>query len=77
MTQLEDDRRRLNRSINERVAYVIDGLAQGVSGTNRAAREINNLLRTDGEDIERLKLDINSICQQLEIVLVSARRMLK
>lgn len=74
---MSDDRRQLNRSWNERIAYLIDGLAQSISGVSRAAREANALQRSDGATIEQLQRDINRICQQLEIVLVAARMLLK
>jgi hypothetical protein len=66
-----------DRRFNARVAFLIDALAQAISGCSKAIKISRELRKNDGLSISKMTIDVESICTQLDQQLRIARSLLK
>lgn len=71
MSNVED------RAYNERIAHLIDALAHAITIGGKAIVLAQELGKDDGLSIEKMKLDLQSICTALEQQIIIARSLLK
>lgn len=66
-----------DRAYNERIAHLIDALAQAITGCSKAIKLSLELRKDDGLPVVKMKLDLQSICTGLEQQIMIARSLLK